>query len=198
MSAAAGPFGSQLTSSSTFDVLRCREVSSSVFGVGDLPEYLVFARVGEADAEDANEHARFGAKLNCCSTGRPITFWGVQCGESEACDLFVSIPDDVRDICDRCFKDCEELRRVTFGASSSLVRIGVRSFAGIDIVEISIPDSVRELCDKCFSWCEQLTRVTFGASSSLERIGVGCFERSGITEISIPDSVRELCDRWNY
>ena len=108
------------------------------------------------------------------------------------CDM--SIPNNVRELCDRCFEECKSLRRVTFGSSSSLERIGVSCFARSGVEEASIPDSVCELCDHCFEQCKSLRRVTFGSSSSVERIGASCFAQSGVKEVRIPDSVRELCD----
>ena len=117
----------------------------------------------------------------------------------------ISIPDSVRELCDGCFKGCNNLRRVTFGDSSSLERIGVSCFKGTDVREVIIPDSVRELCDGCFKGCMALRRVKFGFSSSLERIGVEAFgavlDRWGdhiscnLVTIFIPNSVRELGDR---
>ena len=106
----------------------------------------------------------------------------------------VSIPNNVRELCDRCFHGCRCLRLVTFGSSSSLERIGAACFEGSRVEEVSIPNSVRELCDGCFQGCESLHRVTFGSSSSLERIGAYCFVRTKLEEVRIPDSVRELCD----
>ena len=108
--------------------------------------------------------------------------------------LAVSIPKHVRKLCDFFFQGCTSLRRVTFGASSSVKRIGVSCFNGSGVEEVSIPDSVRELCDYCFQGCTSLRRVTFGALSSVERIGVSCFKSTLVEEVSIPDSVRELCD----
>ena len=58
----------------------------------------------------------------------------------------ISIPDSVRELCDGCFKRCKSLRRVTFGPSSSLERIGVSCFRESGVEEVSVPDSVRELC----------------------------------------------------
>ena len=108
----------------------------------------------------------------------------VSCFESTKIEE-VSIPDSVRELCDRCFAGCSNLRRVRFGSSSSLERIGVEAFGSVRhekfgmlkcaIVEIRIPDSVRELCDRCFYECSCLSRVTFGPSSSLERIGFHAF-----------------------
>ena len=47
-------------------------------------------------------------------------------GESTPCGLEeIRIPDSVRELCDGCFKGCKGLRRVTFGPSSSLERIGL-------------------------------------------------------------------------
>ena len=41
---------------------------------------------------------------------------------------YVSIPNNVRELCDRCFYRCKSLRRVNFGSSSSLERIGASCF----------------------------------------------------------------------
>ena len=106
----------------------------------------------------------------------------------------VSIPNNVSELCDRCFKECKSLRRVTFGSSSSLERIGVLCFSRTLVSEFAVPDSVRELCDACFKLCSTLRRVTFGHSSALERIGVSCFAETGVEEFAVPDGVRELCD----
>ena len=102
---------------------------------------------------------------------------GVECFQETGVEE-VSIPDGVRELCDRCFCECKKLRRVTFGSSSSLERIGGAClwFSGLE--EVSIPDGVRELCDGCFAGCKKLRRVTFGSSSSLERIGFGAFPGS--------------------
>ena len=72
---------------------------------------------------------------------------GVSCFEDSGVEK-VSLPDGVRELCDRCFSGCRRLRRVNFGFSSSLERIGVSCFASRD-----------------------LPRVRFGSSLSLERIG---------------------------
>ena len=82
----------------------------------------------------------------------------------------VTIPDTVREICDECFSGCSSLRRVTFGASSTLERLGRRWLAGTQVEEVTIPDTVREICDRCFSGCSCGLRVTFGPSC-LERLG---------------------------
>ena len=62
----------------------------------------------------------------------------------------VSIPNNVRELCDHCFKECRSLCRVTFGSSPLLERIGSHCFAFSGIKEVSIPDSVRVLCECCF------------------------------------------------
>ena len=79
------------------------------------------------------------------------------------------IPDTVREICDESFSRCSSLRRVTFGSSSTLERVGGGWLAGTEVEEIMLPDTVREVCNRCFSGCSTRLRVTFG-SSLLERL----------------------------
>ena len=43
----------------------------------------------------------------------------------------VSVPDGVRELCDGCSTECKSLRRVTFGPSSLLERIGVEAFGAV-------------------------------------------------------------------
>ena len=129
----------------------------------------------------------------CAFAGLVLSHDCERCICSYGVSSFVSIPDSVRELCQGCFIWCKSLRRVIFGSSSSLERIGVSCFKWSGLEEVSIPDSVHELCDGCFRRCGSLRRVTFGSSPSLERIGVSCFKWSGLEEVSIPDSVRELC-----
>ena len=58
---------------------------------------------------------------------------------------FVSIPDGVEELCEKCFSGCKSLSRVTFGESSSLKLIGKRAFCGRDLLEIHIPDGIERL-----------------------------------------------------
>ena len=110
-------------------------------------------------------------------------------GEHYFCNIEdISIPDSVRELCDRCFRGCRSLRRVNFGPSSSLERIGVSCFEDSGVEEVSIPDGVRELCDNCFKGCKNLRRVTFGCSS-LKRIGSACFDGCSHFDVKIPESV---------
>ena len=106
----------------------------------------------------------------------------------------VSIPNNVSELCEGCFKGCASLRHVTFGPSSSLERIGVSCFQETGVEEFAVPDGVRELCEGCFRGCSSLHHVTFGPSSPLKRIGVSCFQCSGVEDVSVPDGVRELCE----
>ena len=114
-------------------------------------------------------------------------------GDLTTCGLVeIHIPDSVRELCDGCFKWCKSLRRVTFGPSSSLERIGVSCFRESGVEEFAVPDCVRELCERCFQWCQSLRRVTFGSSSSLERIGDYCFGGLQLVGFETPPSVRHI------
>ena len=106
----------------------------------------------------------------------------------------VSIPDSVRELCDRCFYECRNLKRVTFGLGSKLERIGKWAFFKTSVEEVNIPDNVRELCESCFNECCNLRDVTFGLGSKLELIGQEGFFGTNIVSVRIPDSVVELGD----
>ena len=54
----------------------------------------------------------------------------------------VSIPNDVRELCDDCFSGCGSLRRVNFGPSSSPERIGVLCVLGSGVSYLCDPVSV--------------------------------------------------------
>ena len=43
----------------------------------------------------------------------------------------VAVPDSVRELCDGCFRWCEQLRSMTFGPSTSLERIGIEAFGAV-------------------------------------------------------------------
>ena len=51
----------------------------------------------------------------------------------------VCVPDGVRELCDGCFSGCSSLRRVTFGACSSLERIVVDWIQKTGVEEVSVP-----------------------------------------------------------
>ena len=105
----------------------------------------------------------------------------------------VSIPDNLEELCDRCFFKCESLFRVTFSESSSLKRIGIEAFSRSGVKEIRIPDRVEELCYRCFCKCKNLSRVAFGESSLLKCICFKAFHQcTHLTEIHIPNSVERL------
>ena len=108
----------------------------------------------------------------------------------------IAVPDDVREVCQECFCKCENLRYVTFGASSKLERICAEAFRGTKIESVSIPDSVIELGERCFDLCVNLSSVTFGTSPKLKRICDSAFSGACIELVCIPDSVVELCVRF--
>ena len=131
--------------------------------------------VQEEEGEEAQQFARTPIYIVYAHRAKCELYWGsTWVGRAFQQLRDVSIPNNVLELCDRCFKGCKTLCRVIFGSSSSLERIGVECFAVSGVGEVSIPDGVRELCRGCFYECKSLRRVTFGSSSSLERIGDSC------------------------
>lgn len=116
----------------------------------------------------------------------------------------VTIPPTVEEICAECFSEDQgcnsyyyDLKHVSFGAPSSLKRIGPEAFRKCrSLLEVQvIPDSVEEIGDRCFCQCGDLSSFAFGGHSSLRRIGVEAFMWcEKLTELHIPESVEEIGD----
>ena len=90
---------------------------------------------------DSLSHIRFG---RCSSLERV----GVEAfsGVVRGCPIkAVSIPDGVRELCDRCFAGCRSLSYLRFGACRSLESIGADSFSGTELGPMCIPENPREL-----------------------------------------------------
>ena len=83
-----------------------------------------------------------------------------------------SVPDGVRELCDGCFEGCSSVRRVTFGPSSLLERIGALCYYGCGLVEFKIPVSVRAIGRGAFGECE-LTRGIMCRNGCCFRDGTG-------------------------
>ena len=93
----------------------------------------------------------------------------------------VCVPDSVRELFDGCFKGCSSLRRVTFGPSSSLERIGVGWILGTSVEEVSMPDGVHELRGGSFDECKSLRRLSglgFGLFRGALRVCVTLSQQS--------------------
>ena len=137
-------------------------------------------------------HVTFGELSRLKRIGR-----GAFQGSYYPCPLTrITIPDGVEEIGDRCFFNCPNLSRVSFGASPALRRIGTDAFSGdaqgFPLREIEIPDTVEEIGGACFAGCDLLFTVIFGNSPSLKRIGPCCLSNSGLVHFSIPVSVEYI------
>ena len=123
----------------------------------------------------------------------------------------IVIPDSVRELCDKCFYECESLTQIRFGLSSCLERIGAFSLSNTSICDIVVPDCVRDICDACFDGCENLEHVILSPSCKALRLGrmILCYQsvtydlnwrrlQPRVEEISMPDGVVELCNKCFY
>ena len=72
---------------------------------------------------------------------------------------FVSIPNGVEELCERCFSECRNLSRVTFGESSSLNLIGNGAFCESGVVEGHVPDGIERLLRDLIRDLARLCRV---------------------------------------
>ncbi len=91
--------------------------------------------------------------------------------------------------CTGPFRDCANLKKVTFEEGTLSIANYLLSETGIE--EIVIPDTVVKIDGCAFAWAEQLKKVTFGAGITEigERAFIGCTSLKGF---SIPDTVQTI------
>eukprot|EP00035_Acanthoeca_spectabilis_P005198 m.111081 g.111081 ORF g.111081 m.111081 type:complete len:602 (-) comp12912_c0_seq3:209-2014(-) len=83
------------------------------------------------------------------------------------------------------FKDCTNLRSVTF--ADTLTDISLGAFWGTSLSTVVIPDSVTRVGDSAFMECSGLSSVVIGGN--VTSIGGGAFGRGGLRSVEIPNSV---------
>ena len=109
-------------------------------------------------------------------------------------DSDIFIPDDVEEICDRCFYGLRHVKRLSFGDDASLKRIGVEAFmqSGLGPM-VMLPDSIRDIDRRAFYRCLDLVSIGLWENEpSLESIGREAFSNCGISYVDIPSTVRTI------
>ena len=118
--------------------------------------------------------------------------------------LDVSIPNNVRELCPRCFQGCKSLRRVIFGPSSTLERIGTQCFAQSGLLDFEILSTVETIGGGALVECPLSGGVMCRDGCRFRAVdGLVlshdcelCYSSYGfLSSVCIPDSVRELCDQ---
>ena len=109
----------------------------------------------------------------------------------------VTIPDSIRTIGVKAFKDCSSLACVNFSEKSQLNSIGDDAFRKCTaLTSITIPDSVTIIGINAFMYCEALESIELG--SNVKTIGSSAFTYCyKLTNIVIPDSVTIIGD-WAF
>ena len=95
------------------------------------------------------------------------------------------------------FKDCNNLKSVTFGSDIDLSEIYTHTFSGCNSLEsIVIPAGVKYIREYAFDHCTSLKSVTFMSNDNLQVIENNAFEYCiTLEEIAIPSSVTAIGDR---
>lgn len=116
------------------------------------------------------------------------------------------------------FRNCSNLKTITFNRRSTLEHIGEyafastgfsnielpatvetigkNAFAASSITKISVPEKVTEIADRTFYNCRSLTEVSLPAG--LLTIGKSAFQGSAIKDIVVPDAVSTIGDYAFY
>ena len=95
------------------------------------------------------------------------------------------------------FRDCNNLKSVTFGSDIDLSEIYTHTFSGCNSLEsIVIPAGVKYIREYAFDHCTSLKSATFMSNDNLQVIENNAFEFCiTLEEIAIPSSVTEIQDR---
>ena len=99
----------------------------------------------------------------------------------------VIIPDSVRKIGARSFKDCKNLTEIVL--SQNITEIGEEAFEYSGLKKISLPDSLEKIGNNAFT-CKDLTEIIL--PDNIVKVWDNTAAGSGLTKITIPDSVTEI------
>ena len=100
----------------------------------------------------------------------------------------IAVPDSVHFLSDACLGGCSFPWRVIFRASSSLSRIGSRTFTGTRMDDMTIP-GMGDIGRCCLENCRSLLSVSLCEPSLMEFIDYGAFQS---TKIQIPGGTRRV------
>lgn len=104
----------------------------------------------------------------------------------------VILPNNITEIGDDVFADCNELSAIEI--PNSVSKIGIRAFKGCkSLKNIAIPGSVETIRGEAFKDCSALANVTLenGIRNIESSVFQGC---SSLTKVVIPNSVRNMGD----
>jgi hypothetical protein len=105
----------------------------------------------------------------------------------------MSIPSEVANIGDDCFRGCGTMTAISFHSSEKLTHIQARTFYMAGLVSIAIPSSVEVLGRRCVADCLMLLSVTFPGDSKLLCIQGSLFSGCwSLGPISLPSSIERV------
>ncbi|KAK8841588.1 hypothetical protein M9Y10_027213 [Tritrichomonas musculus] len=100
------------------------------------------------------------------------------------------IPSFIKRIESDAFKDCKQLKSVSFSDDSQLTEIG--NFSSCPLKQIKIPQKVQHIRYHAFFNCLKLKKVEFSDGSELKSIGYGAFGFTNIERIVVPPHVTQI------
>lgn len=104
----------------------------------------------------------------------------------------ITIPQQVKEICDGAFYECKKLHKVEIQNDSMLNSLGKYAFYCSKIESILIPPNIKEIHQGAFSSCKSLKTIIFANNSNLKIIGKYAFLGTDIQNIQIPATVEVI------
>jgi hypothetical protein len=123
-----------------------------------------------------------------------MNFDGIQLVHNFSRDSTVKVPDKIEILRERCFYQCNELRKVEFSRASHLLSIAACVFdACRELQSFCVPASVTEIGQRAFEFCTALCELKFERGSKLVMIDSMAFVAcSSLRIIPIPSSVETI------
>lgn len=108
-------------------------------------------------------------------------------------ELDISNCKKIEEVASSAFKECCNLKKVTFPDFGSLLKkINNSAFNGctaLSEIDLNSCENLTSLCESCFQNCTNLKSVKFDYLKELELIGEYCFCGSGLKEVDFPKGV---------
>lgn len=100
------------------------------------------------------------------------------------------LPSTVKEIGEKAFYWCEQLRSVQLsaGPEKEIISGGQVSAQTTDVT--ALPSPLKRLETETFYWCKSLKSI--GIPNGVEYIGRKCFIFSGVEEITLPGTLKEI------
>lgn len=116
----------------------------------------------------------------------------------ESCQFlcYIKFPPSVVYIGENSFKNCVNLRNITFSENSQIINIEPCAFYNTGLRYVIFPRSLEKIGQSAFTSCYKLRKVVFPKGSNLNFCCLGAFDERTSLIIKIPSSIKHSFQRF--